>query len=69
MGRIPMKQVLGIYLAALMAAAFLVNDAAAGSAVRKPRIVISASAPIPKFASFCGTLVCELRNRRALATY
>jgi betaine-aldehyde dehydrogenase len=23
---------------------------------------------IPKFASFCGTLVCELRNRRALAT-
>ena len=22
----------------------------------------------PKFASFCGTLVCELRNRRALAT-
>ena len=27
------------------------------------------SVPIPKFASFCGTLVCELRNRRTLATY
>src|SRR5262245_41520727 len=27
------------------------------------------SASIPKFASFCGTLVCELRNRRALAIY
>ena len=30
---------------------------------------VSASVPIPKFASFCGTLVCELRNRRTLATY
>jgi hypothetical protein len=30
---------------------------------------VRASAPIPKFASFCGTLVCELRNRRTLATY
>jgi hypothetical protein len=29
----------------------------------------AASAPIPKFASFCSTFVCELRNRRALATY
>ena len=29
----------------------------------------AASVPIPKFASFCGTLVCELRNRRTLATY
>jgi PAS domain S-box-containing protein len=28
----------------------------------------ASSAPIPKFASFCGTFVCELRNRRALAT-
>ncbi len=28
-----------------------------------------ASVPIPKFASLCGTLVCELRNRRTLATY
>src|SRR5262245_31564593 len=27
------------------------------------------SVPIPKFASLCGTLVCELRNRRTLATY
>src|SRR4051812_45586973 len=26
-----------------------------------------ASVPIPKFASFCGTLVCELRNRRTLS--
>ena len=26
------------------------------------------SVPIPKFASFCGTLVSELRNRRTLAT-
>src|SRR3954452_1459355 len=25
-----------------------------------------ASVPIPKFASLCGTLVCELRNRRTL---
>jgi pimeloyl-ACP methyl ester carboxylesterase len=25
--------------------------------------------PISKFARFCGTLVCELRNRRTLATY
>src|SRR5262249_61020672 len=24
--------------------------------------------PIPKFAPFCGTLVCELRNRRILAS-
>ena len=28
-----------------------------------------ASVPIPKFGSLCGTLVCELRNRRTLATY
>jgi NTE family protein len=27
------------------------------------------SVPIPKFASLCCTLVCELRNRRTLATY
>ena len=26
-------------------------------------IGICSSVPIPKFASFCGTLVCELRNR------
>jgi hypothetical protein len=25
-----------------------------------------ASVPIPKFAPLCGTLVCELRNRRSL---
>src|SRR5262245_37914453 len=30
---------------------------------------LAASVPIPKFASLCGTLVCELRNRRTLATY
>jgi len=29
----------------------------------------SPSVPIPKFASLCGSLVCELRNRRTLATY
>src|SRR5262249_57938306 len=28
-----------------------------------------ASVPIPKFARFRGTLVCELWNRRTLATY
>src|SRR5262249_2359801 len=28
-----------------------------------------ASVPIPKFASLCSSLVCELRNRRTLATY
>src|SRR5215475_10495941 len=28
-----------------------------------------ASVPIPKFAAFCGILICELRNRRTLATY
>src|SRR5262245_61163395 len=27
------------------------------------------SVPIPKFASLCRSLVCELRNRRTLATY
>ena len=27
------------------------------------------SVPIPKFASLCGAPVCELRNRRTLATY
>ena len=27
------------------------------------------SVPIPKFVSVCGTVVCELRNRRTLATY
>jgi hypothetical protein len=40
-----MKQVVTIYLTALMTAAFLINDAAAGSAVRKPRVVISARPP------------------------
>src|SRR5262249_30033391 len=30
---------------------------------------LAASVPIPKFASLYGTLVCELRNRRTLATY
>src|SRR5205807_3727851 len=28
-----------------------------------------ASVPIPKFVSLCGTPVCELRNRRTLATH
>src|SRR6516165_7855983 len=28
-----------------------------------------ASVPIPKFASLCRSFVCELRNRRTLATY
>jgi hypothetical protein len=28
-----------------------------------------ARVPIPKFASLCGTLACELLNRRTLATY
>src|SRR3954470_18024301 len=28
-----------------------------------------ASVPIPKFATLCGMLVCELLNRRTLATY
>src|SRR5260221_10032992 len=32
---------------------------------RKP----CASVPIPKFASLCRSLVCELRNRGTLATY
>ena len=27
------------------------------------------SVPIPKFASLCGALACELRKRRTLATY
>src|SRR5262245_50122853 len=30
---------------------------------------LRASVPIPKFASLCRSLVCELRNRRTLATY
>src|SRR5262245_18208821 len=30
---------------------------------------IHTSVPIPKFASSCGTLVCELRNRGTLAAY
>src|SRR5207253_751626 len=29
----------------------------------------SASAPIPKFASFRGTLSCELRNQRSTSKY
>src|SRR5437762_9619756 len=29
---------------------------------------MQASVPIPKFASLCCSLVCELRNRRTLAT-
>jgi hypothetical protein len=28
-----------------------------------------ASAPIPKFASLCGTLSCELRNQRSTSKY
>src|SRR5262245_3400418 len=31
--------------------------------------VPAASVPIPKFASLCCTFVCQLRNRRTLATY
>src|SRR5262249_56081530 len=27
------------------------------------------SVPLPKFASLCRSLVCELRNRKTLATY
>ena len=34
-----------------------------------PLLKSSPSVPIPKFASLCGTLVCELRNRRTLAMY
>ena len=33
------------------------------------RRVDSASVPIPKFASFRGAFLCELRNRRTLANY
>jgi hypothetical protein len=40
-----MKQGVTIYLTALMTAALLINDAAAGSAVRKPRVVIFARPP------------------------
>ncbi len=32
------------------------------------RAKVTTSVPIPKFASLCGTLICELRNRRTLAT-
>jgi Holliday junction resolvase-like predicted endonuclease len=38
-------------------------------AISLRRSTPAASVPIPKFASLCGTLVCELRNRRTLATY
>ena len=43
----------------------------AASASRRTRDAIyhTSSVPIPKFAPLCGTLVCELRNRRTLATY
>ena len=34
-----------------------------------PQIMKVLSVPIPKFASFTGTHICELRNRRTLATY
>ena len=41
-----------------------------GEAILKKLITeIAASVPIPKFASSCGTFVCELRNRRTLAAY
>jgi len=32
-------------------------------------LAVTASVPIPKFASLCRSLVCELRNQRTLATY
>src|SRR5262249_15626297 len=36
---------------------------------RPTAAALRASVPIPKFASLCRSLVCELRNRRTLATY
>src|SRR5262249_61669294 len=38
--------------------------------IRAPTIrrALRASVPIPKFASLCRSLICELRNRRTLAT-
>jgi len=39
------------------------NDPRHGTGWRR---ALPARAPIPKFASLCGTLVCELRNRRTL---
>src|SRR3974390_2553483 len=31
---------------------------------RTDRILVMSSVPIPKFGSWCGNLVCELRNRK-----
>jgi len=39
-----------------------------GAAVNQIAGAVS-SVPIPKFVSLCGTPICELRNRRTLATY
>src|SRR5262249_13620328 len=36
---------------------------------RGARRGVASSVPIPKFASLCRSLVCELRNPRTLATY
>src|SRR5436309_1787821 len=38
---------------------------------RRPqrRFIRATSAPIPKFASYCCTLACELRNQRSTRTY
>ena len=33
------------------------------------RYIIGTSGPIPKFASLCGTLVCELRNLRTTSNF
>src|SRR5262245_59072735 len=47
------------------------SAAAAPRASKSRRRIVrpSSSVPIPKFASLCRSLVCELRNRRTLATY
>src|SRR4029450_9142214 len=37
--------------------------------LRGHRVPLATSVPIPKFASLCCMLVCELRNRKTLATY
>src|SRR6266566_3805750 len=40
--------------------------AAVDGADRVGRVLAPTSVPIPKFASLCSTLVCELRNRGTL---
>jgi hypothetical protein len=45
------------------------RDVLTAHAVLPKKAGAGASVPIPKFAPLCGTLVCELRNRRTLATY